>query len=266
VIFAVFGLPVAHSLSPVMHRAALAHVGLGGDYLVREVDATGFIEGIAEVKSGQLDGANVTMPHKSLAYRLCDRRSERSDRAGAVNTLSCEDGRVIGDNTDVAGIRTAWRRAGLPQGAPVTVLGAGGAAAAALVALAGMRLQVMARDADKARAMIERTGVTATVLPWGETPGETVIVNATPLGMRGEVLGEALLQSATGLLDMAYGDTTTPAVATMRASGRPVAEGLDMLVGQAVASFHIWTGIDVDPEVMRAAARAELSRRRQAGS
>jgi len=260
---AVLGSPVAHSLSPVMHQAALAHCGISGEYSAIDVDAMGFLDAVAAIRHGELDGANVTMPHKALAYGSCDRRSESAERAGAVNVLSHGDGgSVLGDNTDVLGIRAAWRWAGLPEEGPVTILGAGGAAAAALIALEGRPLQVMARDEARAQALVNRTGVAAAVLAWSAAPAGAAIVNATPIGMGGENLGAGVLDAATGLLDMAYGDVATPAVETMHSRGRPVAEGLDMLVGQAVAAFEIWTGETVDPAIMMGAARAELARRR----
>jgi len=261
--FAVLGSPVAHSLSPAMHRAALARAGIDGDYVAREVDAAGFAAAIEEIRTGRLNGANVTMPHKALAFGSCDLPSPLAGRAGAVNTLSLRDGRVAGDNTDVAGIRQAWDRAGIPAGAGVTILGAGGAAAAALLALEGMQLQVVARRPDLAVKMIDRTGVFAGVRSWDDPPGDTVVVNATPIGMHGERLDDRILGDARGLLDMAYGDADTPAVRFMKQQGLPFADGLDMLVGQAVAAFEIWTGVSVDPEVMRSAARRELSRRRK---
>jgi shikimate dehydrogenase len=260
--FAVFGSPVAHSLSPAMHRAALAAAGINGDYVARDVDAAGFGVGIEELGSGRLDGINVTMPHKARAYEACEIRSPLAVRAGAVNTLYRDGGHIAGDNTDIIGIREAWRQAALPPGGRVAVLGAGGAAAAALLALDGMQIQVVARRLDAAREIIERTGVVAGVLPWDRPPQHSVVVNATPIGMKGEPLADEILSTARGLLDMAYGDADTPSVQLMREKGLPVAEGLDMLVGQAVASFRIWTGVRVSPTVMRKAALAELARRR----
>jgi shikimate dehydrogenase len=260
---AVFGSPVQHSLSPAMHRAALAHLGIPGDYTARDVDEPGLVRGVAEIRDGVLDGANVTMPHKHLAFRSCDECTDLAGRAGVVNTLSRRSGVVVGDNTDVLGVREAWAWAGLPATGSVTILGAGGAAAAAVLALEGRRLQVIARNAEKALAMLERIGVAADVSSWSQEIVVTgVVVNATPIGMNEERLDDRVLAGATGLLDMAYGDTVTPAVAEMRATGRPVAEGLDMLVGQAVASFRVWTGETVPPAIMRAAARRELENRR----
>lgn len=258
---AIFGSPVGHSLSPAMHAAALASAGLVGEYQARDVDHDRFLEGVLEIRAGELHGANVTMPHKLVAYDLCDQISPAAARARAVNTLSSHKGQLRGDNTDILGVRSAWTTRSLPDDVPVVILGAGGAAAAAQVALDGHELYVVARRPDAAQRMVERVGAGAQVIAWGERAPVGVVVNATSLGMRGETLPEYLLESAVGLLDMTYGDNETPSVAASRRAGRPVADGLDMLVGQAVGSFAIWTRVDVDPEVFRAAAVAELAQR-----
>lgn len=263
--FAVLGSPVGHSLSPVMHNAAFSATGIDGVYEAREVDRDGFVASVAEVRDGALDGANVTMPHKRLAFELCDVPSASAERAGAVNTLSGFAGEVRGDNTDVVGIREAWRWAKLGEDVPVVILGSGSAAAAALLALEGRAIRVQARSLGSAHALIERTGVTATAAEWDDATAGAVVVNATPIGMDGQALDGRLLAGAVGLFDMAYGDDVTPAVAEMRRRGLPVAEGLDMLIGQAVASFEIWTDAMIDPAVMRKAALEELARRRRSG-
>lgn len=259
---AILGSPVGHSLSPAMHRAALAAVGLGGGYLARDVDVLGFREGVADIRTGALDGANVTMPHKVAAYQLCDEVSADAERAGAVNTLSMNGEFLRGDNTDVLGIRSAWSLRALPDTGPVIILGAGGAAAAAQVALSGRELYITARREETARQLAARVGAGATAIGWGEPLPPGVIVNATSLGMHGESLPEYLLESCLGLLDMTYGDNPTPSVAAVKRAGTPVADGLDMLVGQAVGSFAIWTGTEVDAGVFRSAAEQELASRR----
>jgi shikimate 5-dehydrogenase len=203
------------------------------------------------------------MPHKRLAYELCDVREPEAERAGAVNTLSMSGTDVVGSNTDVMGIAAAWQWRGIPRGVPVNILGSGGAAAAALVALDGFDIWVIARRPEAAVAMIERTGVEATVRTWGEPLREGVLVNATPLGMRGDSIPAEMLAVSVGLFDMAYTNRPTLSVVAMREQGVPVAEGIDMLVGQAVGSFEIWTGVAVDPMVMRAAAHSEVERRAQ---
>jgi shikimate dehydrogenase len=244
-----------------MHRAALAAAGIDGDYEALEVDQDEFHAGIAAIRTGELHGANVTMPHKALAFSLCDIRSPLAQRTGAVNTLTRFGSDLVGENTDVIGIQTAWDDCGLSRESRITILGAGSAAAAALVALDGREICVVARRKDRAQRVIDRVGVAAVARPWGETLQPGVVVNATSLGMSGEQLPQDLLESATGLFDMAYGNRSTPAVEFASDAEMPFAAGLDMLVGQAIASFRIWTGVILDPAVMRRAAEDELARR-----
>lgn len=263
---ALFGFPAKHSLSPAMHAAALAALGIGGDYTAREVDLDGLYAGIGELREGGLDGANVTMPYKRVALEVADELSDTAERVGAINTLTAEAGSLLGANTDADGVRAAFAAADLPESDRVIVLGAGGAAAAALVALAEREKYLVARSLDRAHRTLERTGTEAKVVSWDEAVPPGVVVNATSLGMRGERLPERLTDLATGLLDMPYCDVPTPAVALMRSRGLPVADGLDMLVGQAVASFAIWTGSEVDAAVFREAAEQELLKRAQGAS
>ena len=250
---AVLGKPVAHSLSPVIQRAALDFAGIDGTYVRREADAEGMREAAAEIRTGRLHGANVTMPHKGLAARLADVRSEVVVRCGGANTLWREEGRLIAHTTDPDGVRFAWAHAGLPEDAPVLLLGAGGAAAAALTALAVRSCSVSARREEAARDLVERVAPDASVVSWGRSVAGAVVVNATPLGLAGGMLPRAVIEDASGLLEMNYGSGETPAATLLRACGLPVAEGELMLVGQGAASFAIWTGIDVPPAVMLAA-------------
>lgn len=258
---ALFGSPAKHSLSPAMHRAALAAAAIDGDYVAREVDLDGFFDGIGELRSGQIDGANVTMPYKRTALEAIDELSESAGRVGAVNTIAVKAGALVGENTDVQGVLSCFQEAALPEEDPVIVLGAGGAAAAALVALSGRRQFIVARSPEKARLTAARAGVEAAVIVWGEPVPPGVVVNATSLGMRGESLPDEITAAATGLLDMPYRDEPTPSVALQRKRGLPVADGLDMLVGQAVASFEIWTQRTVVAGVFRRAAEQELLKR-----
>ena len=249
---AVLGNPVAHSLSPVIHRAALEHAGIDGTYVHRRVDDEGMALVAAEIREGKLDGANVTMPHKSLAARLADRLSPVAERCGGANTLWRDGDCLRAHTTDPDGVRFAWEHAGLPDETPVLVLGAGGAAAAALVALEGRRCRISARREEAARDLVARLDSDASVHAWGEPLPGAVVVNATPLGMAGENL-PGLSEEAAGLLEMTYGGGETPAAALLRARNRPVAPGELMLVGQGAASFAIWTGVEVPPTVMLAA-------------
>ncbi|HSG79828.1 MAG TPA: hypothetical protein VLD62_09630 [Acidimicrobiia bacterium] len=249
----VLGDPVAHSLSPAIHTAALAACGLEGRYRARRVDAAGVRAAVDEIRDGTLDGANVTMPHKATAAAAADRLDDQARRADSVNTLVREDGRVVGHTTDVGGIRDAWSRAGLSDEAPVLLLGGGGAAAAALLALEGRDLVIATRRPGAGAALVERLEVTAEEAAWGAGVLGAVVVNATPIGMHGERLPDEVLDRAGGLFEMAYGPHPTPAVARARREGMPVAEGLDMLVAQAARSFTLWTGIEAPIEAMREA-------------
>lgn len=237
-----------------MHEAALAALGIEGRYLARRVDRAGLEAAAAELRRGELDGANITMPHKARAAELADDLTATAARAGSVNTWVARRGRILGDTTDVPGLTTAAERCGLPAEGPVLVLGAGGAAAAALVAFAGRPLALVARRPEAAVELARRVGVEATVLRWGEAV-EAVVVNATPLGMAGESLPPGLVESATGLVDMAYGPTATPAVRAALGRGIPVVDGIAMLAAQAEVAFRLWTGRDAPVGLMEAVAR-----------
>ena len=210
-------------------------------------------EAAAELRRGALQGANITMPYKNLAADLSDQLVGPARRSGSVNTWVMERDRLMGYSTDGAGLRFAWDLGGLPTDGPILVLGNGGAAAAALLEFEAHRLLVSARRSDALPPLIERLGLQAEQVEWGiSVPGATV-VNATPLGMHGEALPEGIVESASGFVDMSYGGERTPAVETAVRLGIPHAEGLDMLVGQAMASFALWTGVDAAEGVMRAA-------------
>ncbi len=261
----VLGDPVAHSLSPTIQQAALDAVGIPGTYEARQADVEAMSAAVAEVRNGALDGANVTMPHKAVAARLADRLDAAARRSGAANTWVRVDRDVVGHNTDVGGVLTVWNWAGLPVADPVMVLGAGGAAAAALLALEGRRVHVSTRRAEAGAELLSRLGIDAAVVPWGSGVPGAVVVNGTPLGMAGEALPDGVLEGATGLLEMAYGSGPTPAALTMSAAGLPVATGPEMLLAQGAASFELWTGRRAPVDAMRSAMKAEMARRVLAG-
>ena len=195
---AVLGNPVAHSLSPLIQSAALEFAEIEGTYIHRQVDDEGMARAAAEIRDGRLDGANVTMPHKALAARLADRLSPVAERCGGANTLWREGDRLCAHTTDPDGVRFAWEYAGLPNDVPVLVLGAGGAAAAALIALEGRRCRVSARREEAAVALVDRVAPEALVIGWGMAVPGAVVVNATPLGRAGESLPYGVVDGAVG--------------------------------------------------------------------
>jgi shikimate dehydrogenase len=251
----VLGDPVEHSLSPVIHTAALEATGLVGRYTARRVDVGGMYEAVDEVRRGSLSGANVTKPHKALACRLADAVEPEARRAASVNTLVSSSARVEGYSTDIVAIRTVWNRVGFAEEAPVLLLGSGGAAAAALLALEGAPLSLAARHISRADALIERTGVDAQTVPWGRPLPGAVVVNATPLGMRGESLPPGIVADSAGLFDMTYGKLPTPAVTLARSVGLTAVDGITMLLEQAAASFELWTGVAAPRPAMLAAVQ-----------
>ncbi len=251
--FLVLGDPVAHSRSPVIHNAAFAFYGLDAHYDAARVDRAGLDEVGMAIRHGELAGANITMPHKEAAFEISDRVVGPAVTARSVNTWLREDGRLVGASSDVPGIVSTWSRMELGDG-PAHLLGAGGAASAALVALSKRSLSISARSEAKARQLLDTVGVDAVVTPWSE-PVEAVVVNCTPLGMHGEPLPGAVLETATGLFEMAYGPTPTPAALDCRRRGLPVADGLDLLVAQAAVSFEMWWDLPAPFETMMSAAR-----------
>ena len=246
------GMPVAHSLSPRIHAAALQACGVTGEYLAREVDAAGFAAACAQLQAGELDGANVTMPHKRAAHAACTTLQRDARDARSVNTLAMREGALTGWCTDVEALRRAF--AGMPAG-PVLILGGGGAASAAVVAVSGRGdVAVSIRRGGGSKAV----GDSASQVPWGTPVPGAVVVNATPLGMAGEPLPAGLVEAASGLVDLAYGPDPTPAVGQAARSGIPWVDGIQILVDQAAESFEIWTGNPAPREVMAAAARGPM--------
>lgn len=252
---AVVGDPIDHSLSPQMHLAAFDHTGITGTFDRMRVPLDSFSEVVDALRNGRLDAVSVTMPHKSNAFLSADVRSPEAERCGAVNTLVRDDRGLHGYNTDVAGVRHAFTILSLPDDVPVRILGAGGAARAAAVAFEGHPTSVSARRPEEAHALIESIESDGVMADWAEAEPGCVLVNATPIGMQGERLPLHLLDGFEGVIDMAYGGAETPLVQLARDRGIPVADGIDMLAGQAVEAFRRFTGVRVPVEVFEQAAR-----------
>ncbi len=253
---AVVGHPVAHSRSPLMHTAALRAGGVEGTYRAIDVFTPEGMRPIADaIRDGRLTGVNVTMPHKQTAYGLSDDVTDDARLARSVNTWFLEHGGLKGDTTDVVGVRASWSARALPVDGPILILGAGGAARAAVIALRGRPITVSARSEERARPLARLPGVSGETQPWGSPLPGAVIVNCTPIGMRGESLPESVLTRAAGIYDMAYGSEETPAIRFARTEGIPFADGLDLLVAQAEASYRRWTGTPAPQGVMERAAR-----------
>jgi len=251
----VAGWPVDHSRSPTIHRYWLREFGLAGSYERFAVQPAEFREFAARIGRNGLVGANITAPYKETAYLLCDRRTPVADALGAVNTFWREDGRLWGDNTDVAGFL-----ANMDESAPgwaeraklAVVIGAGGAARAIVYALISRRFErivVVNRTQARAEALAAQFGSSTKAATWAALPAELaeadVLANATTLGMVGQpplaVELDALPDRAS-VADVVYVPLRTPLVEAARARGLRAVEGLGMLLHQAAPAFTRWFG------------------------
>lgn len=253
--YAVFGNPIGHSKSPLIHRLFATATGqdLSYDALLAPVD--GFAASVAEFVAGGGKGANVTVPFKEEAFRLAIRRTPRAELAGAVNTLSFTPEGCIGDNTDGAGlVRDLQANLGMPiAGKRVLLLGAGGASRGAIGPLLGARpdcLHIANRTAAKAAALATHFAALGPVAGSGypELAGRQfdVIINATSASLGGELppLPPGIFAPGALAYDMMYGKGDTPFLAFARNQGAArLADGLGMLVEQAAEAFFVWRGV-----------------------
>lgn len=267
------GDPVAHSVSPAMHNAALHALGLPGRYEARRVSGEDLPRAVGILRRAPYLGANVTVPHKVAAAAEVDTTSPRAAAIGAVNTIVRDGSSLHGDNTDAPGLLSALEASlgMVPYGLRIVLLGAGGAARAAAVALLSggpARLVIYNRDPARAAALAdavrERHGVHVRAADADAARDEAaeadLIVNATSAGLDGTSLplDGLTVRPGAALFDMVYTPSPTPLMRALAAQGAAVADGLDMLVFQAAESFRLWTGREAPVGVMRETARAEL--------
>ena len=257
--YAVFGHPVAHSLSPRIHAAFGKQARIPLEYAAIDTPPEGFVDALAAFASHGGVGANVTLPHKEAAYALCAQVSERARRAGAVNTLIRAGDGWAGDNTDGTGlVRDLTDRHGQDLRARRTLLlGAGGAAHGVAPTLleAGIgELFIVNRNAARADALADALGEPGRVHSryWDDLPslgGFDFIVNATSAGREQARLALPFSIAAPRSLavDLSYGEAAIPVLAWARAAGCANAfDGLGMLVEQAAESFLLWHGVRPD--------------------
>ncbi|MCC8363002.1 shikimate dehydrogenase [Lysobacter sp. A6] len=254
--YAVFGHPVAHSLSPRIHTAFGRQTGIPVDYAAIDAEPGQFVHALGDFASRGGVGANVTLPLKQAAFSLCDDLTERARRAGAVNTLVRNGDTWHGDNTDGAGlVRDLTDRHALDLRARRTLLlGAGGAARGVAPALldAGIGdLYIVNRTAQRSDALADALGEPGRVHPryLQDLPsmGEfDLIINATSAARDGGIpsLPRSIIGPRCAAVDLNYGEVAILFLAWARASGcHDVVDGLGMLVEQAAASFALWHGV-----------------------
>ncbi len=273
---ALIGDPVSHSLSPVMHNAAFAAMGIEAAYELWPTSPADLQVRIQAIHAGDILGVNVTVPHKQAVIPLCDDLSETARRIGAVNTLVLRAGRITGDNTDAYGFsRTFDAVLTGPVPGTALILGAGGAARAVAVALvdAGVRsVTITNRTRSRADALVETlrgAGVPGIdVIDWNDLLGTVgdaaLLVNATSIGWHGDEIPVApvvldALDPASVVIDLTYRETAL--LRAVRERGIVATDGLPMLIHQGARSLELWTGLRPPVDVMTRAVVDEQARR-----
>jgi shikimate dehydrogenase len=267
----VVGWPVEHSRSPLIHNYWLKRYGIDGEYRREAVRKEDFAAFVGTLAARGYVGANVTVPHKEAAFAL-SQPDEQARAVGAVNTLWFEDDVLRSTNTDVEGFldnldasAPGWDR----DAGKALVLGAGGAARGVIHGLLSRgidRIVVANRTASRAEALQARFGKRVQVADWARLEAEladaAVVINTTTLGMHGQpalALDLARLQSHAIVADIVYVPVVTPLLAAARARGLVTADGLGMLLHQAVRGFALWFGkTPVVTGELRALVEADL--------
>ncbi|MDO8401032.1 MAG: shikimate dehydrogenase [Bradyrhizobium sp.] len=266
------GWPAAHSRSPLIHHYWLRTLGIAGGYVIEAVPPDEFKDFVFRLSLRGFVGANVTLPHKEQALAL-SKPDERARAVGAANTLWYEAGELRSTNTDIEGFinnldacAPGWDRA-----EDALVLGAGGASRAVVFGLLERgvkRVHLANRTLDRARALADQFGADVHPVAWEAIaevlPRAGLLVNTTSLGMHGQPalqIDVALLPPHAVVADLVYVPLETPLLAAARGRGLQVADGLGMLLHQAVRGFELWFG--QRPQVtaeLRALVEADLGK------
>ncbi len=235
-----------------MQNAAFRALGLDWSYELLDLGPEAVPAAMAMLRGQDVAGANVTIPYKQMVMQHLDTLEPEAMRARAVNTIVNREGRLSGSNTDVTGIRAAVAEVGVePRGASVVILGAGGSARAAAVALDGAHVTFAVRRPAE-------VDVPGRVLAWDDpglatqTRSADLLLNATPLGRRDEMpLRPNALPKTGAVIDLVYVKGGTPLVRKARSLGLRTADGWEILLAQGARSFELWTGRPAPIEAMR---------------
>src|SRR5215471_10743471 len=249
------GRGIAYSASPAMQTAGFRAAGLSWTYELLDVAPDDLPAAVATLRRPGAVGANVTIPFKVSVMPLLDELEGDAVAAGSVNTIRRDGDRLLGSNTDVTALRVALGAVGVePAGARALVLGVGGSARAAAVALAGARVTFVARRPDAGAAL------PGAVLDWADPSWHAlarhadVVLNTTPLGRGGEMpLRPAFLPPRGAVIDLVYVTGGTPLVRRARQLGLRCADGWAVLLAQGAAAFQAWTSLPAPVDAMRAA-------------
>lgn len=272
---AVLGYPIAHSLSPAIQNAAIRQAGLDYVYIALPVKPENLATAISGLRAMDFRGFNVTIPHKTNIIKYLDDIDATAESVGAVNTVVNDDGKLVGYNTDVYGFMRNLREAGFdPKNKNAIVLGAGGAAKAAVQSLLMADISsvtVGARNGEKANEFIAAFSPYQNIgaFEWQSTEFESalrradLIVNTTPLGMHPHIesrppLNLAMLKTSALIYDVIYTPAQTRLLKDAASLGHPTLNGEDMLVWQGAEALRLWTGITPDIELMKKVLRKQL--------
>lgn len=278
---ALIGHPVAHSLSPAFQQAALDALGVDARYEAWDLLPEELPMAAERLRSAELLGANVTVPHKQAMLRFVDRPDALVERVGALNTIVRREGQLHATNTDVSGVLRALEAAGAdPRGMRVVILGAGGAARAVVVAMRvaeAASVVVANRTRERAEGLVAVGGAALPVTTCGldEEDAELeaamstadLVINSTSLGMthgpdeRATPVSARMFHPGQVAFDLVYVPERTPFLEAAEGAGARAVGGLAMLVHQGAESFRLWTGYEPPIDVMFEAARAALAAR-----
>ncbi|NPV28498.1 MAG: shikimate dehydrogenase [Firmicutes bacterium] len=277
-VFALFGDPVLHSLSPVMQNKAFAFHGLPCCYVPFRVRKEDLQTAVAAIRALGLGGVNVTIPHKEQVISYLDEVDREARLIGAVNTILNQNGRLIGYNTDGAGFLLSLRAEAdfAPEGKHVVVLGAGGGARAVAFALAlegartlrifnrnPERAQALAGDLHRATGCDVEAGALREDLLSAALARADLLVHASPVGMyphhdEAPLVDPCLLRPGLVVCDLVYNPPRTRLLKEAAARGCRVVGGIGMLVHQGALAFEIWTGLQAPVAIMRAVVEESL--------
>ncbi len=276
-VFGVIGDPIEHSLSPVMQNAAFEASKLDCAFLPFKVESSQLGKAIDGMRALDIQGLNVTMPHKTAILSFLDEVDTTAKVLKAVNTVKNEDGKLLGFNTDGAGAMSALRENGVDlRGKKVMLLGAGGAARAIGFAVAAQadELSILNRSIQPAAELadIVHQKFNSKVFAYALSPltirgvlvDADLLINATSVGMKPNaaktLVPSEWLKPDLAVMDIVYDPLETKLARNAKAAGAKVVSGVEMLIYQGAASFEIWTGKKAPVEVMRKAALNHLQK------
>jgi shikimate dehydrogenase len=265
--YCIIGDPINHSLSPAMHNAAFNSLGLDHSYIAFRVPKDELANAVISLRSINIAGFNVTMPHKAEIIKFLDTLDPTVEKARAVNTVYNNNGKFEAFNTDIIGFITPLHNRNVNfNGMTVLLLGAGGTAHAVVAALAEekgiSKIYISSRNKVKRENLAEvatRIGLECVTLGENEihefSPSSDMIINATPVGMGGEAspVSSKHISKDSIVYDIVYRPLNTHLISNAKKANAQVVYGYEMLIEQAVAAFKIWTGISPPIEAMKKA-------------